>query len=230
MAITTEVDANQLPFNLTDLDREILSQTDEEYVPHGWEELKQIIATNNLDMFKRTPSQLRLYLAWSSEIKAGYGSMVNYISQERLHWGQAVNSGTSLSLNKSLVPRHPVPFADSADYKILCNDWPYGCDPGIRHLVVWMKTRIPVSPDDGRLTESSKAMIDDFVVKVFVGPLFHMYKRKDQVLWFKNWTALQSVAALEHFHVLLRDVSEEMLIFWTGETGGRREKVASSCS
>ena len=45
-----EIDANQspLPFNLTDLDREVLSQTDEEYVPHGWEELKGIIGMYGL--------------------------------------------------------------------------------------------------------------------------------------------------------------------------------------
>lgn len=32
-----------LPFNLTDLDREILAQTDEQFQPHTWEELRQII-------------------------------------------------------------------------------------------------------------------------------------------------------------------------------------------
>jgi hypothetical protein len=32
-----------LPFNLTDLDRQILAQTDEEFHPHSWDELKQII-------------------------------------------------------------------------------------------------------------------------------------------------------------------------------------------
>lgn len=32
-----------LPFNLTPLDRMVLSQTDEEYQAHTWEELKQII-------------------------------------------------------------------------------------------------------------------------------------------------------------------------------------------
>ena len=32
-----------LPFNLTDLDRETLLQTDEEFVPHDWDDLKRII-------------------------------------------------------------------------------------------------------------------------------------------------------------------------------------------
>lgn len=30
-------------FNLTDLDREVLSQTDEEFVPHDWKNLKSIV-------------------------------------------------------------------------------------------------------------------------------------------------------------------------------------------
>lgn len=31
------------PFNLTDVDRQVLSQTDEEFVFHDWEDLKGII-------------------------------------------------------------------------------------------------------------------------------------------------------------------------------------------
>lgn len=30
-------------WNLTDVDRMLLKQTDEEYEPHGWEELKTIV-------------------------------------------------------------------------------------------------------------------------------------------------------------------------------------------
>jgi hypothetical protein len=44
-----------LPFNLTDLDRQILAQTDEEFHPHSWDELKQIIGK----LFRRMgPSQI----------------------------------------------------------------------------------------------------------------------------------------------------------------------------
>lgn len=31
------------PFNLTAVDRQILSMTDEEFVPHDWENLKELI-------------------------------------------------------------------------------------------------------------------------------------------------------------------------------------------
>lgn len=35
--------AEDSPFPLTDLDRKVLSQTDEEYVKHDWEDLKRVI-------------------------------------------------------------------------------------------------------------------------------------------------------------------------------------------
>lgn len=39
----TDVNGDSLPFNLTEVDRETLAMTDEEFVPHSWEELKDII-------------------------------------------------------------------------------------------------------------------------------------------------------------------------------------------
>ena len=40
---TTNANGGPLPFNLTDLDRATLAQTDEEFIPHSWEELKDIV-------------------------------------------------------------------------------------------------------------------------------------------------------------------------------------------
>lgn len=41
--MTNTEDHEALPFNLTDLDREVLSQTDEEFVYHDWEEMRSIV-------------------------------------------------------------------------------------------------------------------------------------------------------------------------------------------
>ena len=87
-----------------------------------------------------------------------------------------------------------------------------------------MKTKVPVNPEDGSLIPESTALIDGFVNDVFVKPLIEKGRGEDQVLWFKNWTSLQSVTALEHFHVLVRDVSDEILIGWTGEVESKREE------
>jgi len=39
-----------------------------------------------------------------------------------------------------------------------------------------------------------------------------------RVMWFKNWVQLQSVRALEHVHVLVKDAKKEDLEFWTGKS------------
>ena len=42
-------------------------------------------------------------------------------------------------------------------------------------------------------------------------------KAMARVLWCKNWTALQSVRTLEHIHVLVKDVPDEIIVEWTGD-------------
>jgi hypothetical protein len=39
-----------LPFNLTDVDHATLAQTDEEFIPHSWEELKGIVGGCSLGL------------------------------------------------------------------------------------------------------------------------------------------------------------------------------------
>lgn len=161
-------------------------------------------------------------------MKEEYGTITNYICQERLHWDSLPPSGLkeeSSSLPRSAFEvRNPIPFADQADYKILRNDWPYGTASGIAHLVVWMKTPIAVDPADGILLPEGRAQIQEFVNQTFVKRLEREGGAEDKVLWFKNWTALQSVGALEHFHVMLRNVDESALLDWTGE--GERNQAA----
>ena len=41
---------------------------------------------------------------------------------------------------------------------------------------------------------------------------------ESHVLWFKNARILQSVQALEHLHVLVKDVPEDILLEWSGES------------
>ncbi|KAJ5234159.1 uncharacterized protein N7469_003327 [Penicillium citrinum] len=236
-------------FNLTALDHQLLAMTDEEFVAHDWDDLQSIIARNDLAALKRKPSDLRRYLDWSAATKAQYGSIMNYICQERLRWSSLPESDatTPASQSPSSAPspasvpdtpaaiqsgaiafRNPRPFADPEDYKILRNDWPYGLQPGISHLVVWSRTPIPVEDGEGHLTDESRALIDDFVQRTFVDRLIKDPQQrfedpKSQVLWFKNWVGLQSVRALEHVHILTRDVPEDILFEWSGESGEKQE-------
>jgi hypothetical protein len=42
-----EIASEEAPFPLTDVDRWVLSQTDEEFTHHTWDELRQLIRTTN---------------------------------------------------------------------------------------------------------------------------------------------------------------------------------------
>ncbi|OKL62987.1 hypothetical protein UA08_01785 [Talaromyces atroroseus] len=233
------------PFNLTEVDRLVLAQTDEEFVHHDWEDLKAIIARNDLGALRRTPSDLKRYIVWTNDTKATYGSITNYICQKRLKWSSpdpsssssSSPSATSLSLSGSNSPaapqlpeipyRNATPFADPSDYRVLRNDWPYGLTPDITHVVVWSKTPIATKPENGDVTDESRAFIEGFVDRTFVQrlqkePGFEQMNkdaiRREHVLWFKNWTALQSVRSLEHFHILLRGVPSAIITEWTHES------------
>ena len=84
------------------------------------------------------------------------------------------------------------------DIKILLNDWPYGIDTRIVHLVVWVKFQLEEDAITGDLTDSARQQIDSYVNQTFgdhVGTA--------NCIWFKNWASLKSIHAVEHFHVML---------------------------
>ncbi|KAF2184540.1 hypothetical protein K469DRAFT_578773 [Zopfia rhizophila CBS 207.26] len=194
------------PFELSEVDRQVLGMTDAQFVPDNWNALKAIIVSNKLENFRRYPSDLKRYIKWTRKTKAEYGTMTKYMCERRLHWTSQAsdNSGNTFTF------KNPRPLVDPDDYKILFNDWPYGFTPDIVHLVVWSKVPFGVKPDTGEVSDESKVLIEDFVQKTFVARL-----GKERVLWFKNWTKLQSVRAVEHFHVLVRGADSSLLQEWT---------------
>jgi hypothetical protein len=107
---------------------------------------------------------------------------------------------------------NPIPFADSEDFKILRNDWTYAFVPGIRHIVVWLKQRLPVDAG-GTLEEEGRRMVSEFVEREFRRKA-EEGKEGSKVIWFKNTANLQSVRSLEHIHVLVRDIDERVLEQW----------------
>lgn len=162
-------------------------------------------------------------MAWTTDIKTAYGSITNYICQKRLHWTSASSPDIA-----QIKYNNPTPFADASDFRVLRNDWPYGLTPDIRHIVVWSKTPIATKPENGDVTDESRALIEAFVDRTFVrrlqsDPAFAGLAKdviRDQnILWFKNWTSLQSVRSLEHFHLLVRGIPDEIITEWTHEEG-----------
>lgn len=178
-----------------------------------------IPASNTLENLKRLPSDLRRYLAWSHRTKQAYGSITNFVVRERLHWKPS-SSPSSDPASPPTFPHHSsTPFADPRDYAILPNDWPYGLAPGIRHLVVWTKTPIAVDmARGGDMTAGSRRTIEEFVARRFAADV-----GAENVRWFKNWVALQSVRGVDHVHVLVREVPEGVLARWCERRDEREE-------
>jgi hypothetical protein len=57
--------------------------------------------------------------------------------------------------------------------------------------------------------------VEDFIRAKFVDRVKDLPGEEEKVMWFRNWTALQSVSGLEHVHVLVRDVPESIIREWT---------------
>ncbi|KAL8419773.1 hypothetical protein RB594_002801 [Gaeumannomyces avenae] len=172
--------------SLSDKDRGIISTPDSDFIPDTWQDVRRSIELNRLDLFQRKPSDLRRYLEYNWGLKRDYGSVMNFILAERLAW------------ESPIVPLGSVPFEHPDDVKILHNDWPYGIDDRIVHLVVWTRFELEDDPITDDLTDKARAEIDAFVDRTFSRSV-----SRDHYIWFRNWKSLKSVHAVEHFHVML---------------------------
>ncbi|KAF2859414.1 hypothetical protein K470DRAFT_99401 [Piedraia hortae CBS 480.64] len=182
-------------------DLAILSTPESSFPLLDWPTILAIVETNSLEKFIRTPLSLLKYRAYCHEITNTHGSVMNYMLRERLNWTEPV------------TPRGGL-FEDSRDCKVLRNDWPYAVQEGVVHLVVW--TKFPLEEEEGgqgRLKPEVKEKVEGFVKETF---------GSEGVVWFKNWAALKSVHAIEHFHVLLLRPDEGFVRRVTGEEGGGR--------
>jgi hypothetical protein len=197
------------PFALTAIDWHQLSLPDVDFTPHSWSNLHHLISIDQLDELKRWPSSLKAYLAWTAHVKMKYGSVMAYLLQRRQFWDPIMDDTGALKFDV----RSATPFENEEDYKILRNDWPYGFEPGIHHIVVWLKHRLPVDAE-GALNEEGKSLVQKFVKSEFRQKA-NEQEEGQKIIWFKNTTNLQSVRSLEHVHVLVRDVEEDVMRTWT---------------
>ncbi|KAF2644439.1 hypothetical protein P280DRAFT_443119 [Massarina eburnea CBS 473.64] len=173
-------------------DRGIIGTPDSEYSALHWDHVRHLISIDRVDQFHRVPSELRRYRQFTHRLVKEYGSIMNFIVNERLRW-------------KSMVPQGR-PFEYDDDIKILYNDWPYGIDPKIKHLVIWTKFELDDDPETGLSTPESHAAIDAYVRKTFGSKV-----KAENFAWFKNWKSLKSVHAVEHFHVMLYDPDPDFM-------------------
>ncbi|KAF2469160.1 uncharacterized protein BDR25DRAFT_264366 [Lindgomyces ingoldianus] len=173
-------------------DRSIIGTPDAEYKRLSWDEVTEITRINRVDKFHRVPSDLRRYRQYTHRLIKEYGSIMNFIVNERLQW-------------KTMAPKGR-PFEFEEDIKVLYNDWPYGVDEKIIHLVIWTKFDLEEAPNSDDLTPEARKGIEDYIQQTFCSKA-----QPDHVIWFKNWRSLKSVHAVEHFHVMLYDPDPEFV-------------------
>ncbi|KAK2010556.1 hypothetical protein LZ32DRAFT_607409 [Colletotrichum eremochloae] len=179
--------------NLSAKDVGILRTPDDAYRPQTWDEVRRLVATNRLDLFQRVPSELRRYRLFIHHLIKKHGSVMNFVLKHRLGWQEPLEAAGK-------------PFETEGDWRVLYNDWPYGIDTRIVHLVVWTKFELEENPATGDLTERARGEIETFVDKTFRTKM-----KPDTVIWFKNWRSLKSVHAVEHFHVMLFNPDPEFV-------------------
>ncbi|KAK5107310.1 hypothetical protein LTR62_001403 [Meristemomyces frigidus] len=196
-------------------DREILSTLDNDYTLQTWPQVRDIVATNRIDLFQRVPSDLRRYRQFTHSLKAKHGSIMEYVLCERLKWDDHDDEEGRRASGKGL-------FAEQSDWKFLQNDWPYGLDKRIVHLVCWTKFTIPEDEETADLSSETRRVIDGFVERTFVksargfGEAGDEGLAKENVIWFRNWRGLKSIRAVEHIHVLLFEPEEAFVERVTG--------------
>lgn len=189
---------------------------------------RRLSETGALEELRRWPANRIRYKAWAREIRFEYGTVPNYVSIERLGWGPLAGCtapASSTAPSAGLAPRGKTLLADPSDYKLLWNDWPYGSiAPGIAHLVLWSKVSFEAARATGILDPPSQAIVKDFIEREIVQRLIRTEgvsadDARSRVLWYRNGEVLQSVRALEHIHILLKDVPQTVLVELTGDEG-----------
>ncbi|KAG5364889.1 N-acetylglucosamine-induced protein 1 [Yarrowia sp. E02] len=182
-------------------DKDILAIPEAQTHWQSWTDLQHVIQHNELHRLSRSASQLAEYILWKRDIESKYsGGVMEYILVDKLRW--------TSSLEKRPVPYSEELFGDVRDVQILLNDFPYAMEKGLVHVVVWSRAKIPKEGENGDITAESRAKLEAFVNDKFVKGLD---MSSENVLWFKNWAALQSIPLVEHFHVLLKNPDMEKL-------------------
>lgn len=135
-------------------DQEILGTPQSDYSLLTWKQLSDFVADNRLDIFQRTPLDLRKYRAFNYKVIQQYGSIMNFIQTVKLKWPSPI------------VPKGKA-FEFDEDVYVQYNDWPYGIDPEVVHLVVWTKFPLEEAGEEGDLSDAERKRIDDYVEKTF---------------------------------------------------------------
>ncbi|TRM63839.1 hypothetical protein BD626DRAFT_492851 [Schizophyllum amplum] len=123
-----------------------------------WTQLKTFINAGDLGLLKRDKKLQKRYDEWSAGMREKFGSILNYILNYRLQWGEDDRYSMLSSALDTRPPRpeppefiilerpRELPAIPPGTPDIIQNDWPYSVPPEIEHTLIW--TRLPIFHPD----------------------------------------------------------------------------------
>lgn len=176
-----------------------------------WPQIKELVLTNRLESFARSLDEARKYRSVKEELAKSHKSLYKRLLCLQLGWApKEWYEDPSVTDDIDIKPKSSLLFHDSDDVKIVPNDFPYNFEASVTHLLAWTKVPIegdPLDPNED-ISPKTRALIDLYVQKTFVE---YLGVSREDVVWFRNWRALQSVRQLSHIHVLINGLSKEKL-------------------
>ncbi|CAK9438522.1 uncharacterized protein LODBEIA_P27460 [Lodderomyces beijingensis] len=194
--------------------------------PFTWDDVVYIVSSNQLEIFARSQAQTDDYHDFKQQLKDQNININDYILRHELHWQQSdIRSQRHVVAPQQYSLSYPddLIFYNEQDVKILPNKFPYYFDKNIVHLCIWSKLTIPNDTTSavGDVSPLTRRIINKYLAKTFV----EHGVQPAQIVWFRNWTSLQSVRSISHIHVILHDVDPVFIqqLIGTGGTPLTRE-------
>ncbi|KAI5954709.1 hypothetical protein KGF57_003732 [Candida theae] len=180
--------------------------------PFTWTQIQQIVKSNNLEMFARSEDQFRKYSKFKNDLSSNGITINDHVLKEELEWKQSdIRSQTATTPPQEYSTSNPqdLIFYNPDDIKIIYNKFPYYFEESVVHLCVWSKLTIPndINSPAGDISPLTKRIIERYLQKTFLEKGIS----KQDMVWFRNWSSLQSVRSVSHIHVLLHNVDDGIL-------------------
>ncbi|KAF3990814.1 hypothetical protein FT663_00639 [Candidozyma haemuli var. vulneris] len=178
--------------------------------PYTWPEVRDIVKYNDLDAFARSGEQTESYLAFKRYLKQHNSTVFRHIVTSTLGWRRLDELDGVKDNNITVDASGDALFTNPDDLKIVRNDFPYYFEDDVTHLCVWTKRRIESDPNSkmGDLSQASRDIIEQYVDQTIVK---HLGIPRENLVWFRNWDALQSVKEISHVHIVIKGMTQEQL-------------------
>lgn len=216
MSVTIAVKPCELKFNLKIVHSPGMPPSKIIENPYTWPEVREIVKSNKLENFARSKESTERYHRFKQELREKGITIFKYLLTHQLNWykpeDNAGKSITEIEDDSQIVIQleGTTMFENDQDWKILFNHFPYHFEEDVTHLCIWSKVPIPADPNSpfGDISPQTRRQVDQFLDRII---LLRLGIDPENMTWFKNWAALQSVKAISHIHVIIKGITKEQL-------------------